>query len=297
MIYGALYTFRPIDKNVIALIEIPNWVLSDLINLPFAFKVKSLVSHERTMGNNDPFSIYFVMMLCDAIDQGTYNIFLSQLRRFIYKSDQFDPMQFKTVFNALSFSSRMDYKTFLQKISTDIYGHHVWRMIECKRMSKPQVKSFSRIDDLKDIMRNLAVDNWILSKYAIGTHIIAIHRERMLLLKVYSQQYSEICARFMDFISGLKLAQFGDYVLKDRHLYRRIEIENTKIVNEKIPNALRHDINNAMWVVIDEKQLYLRDLQIVTFAFIDRQGICMMNLNIHIPCLYGNRLPIAGRWH
>jgi len=292
-IYGSQFTFTRTNETIVELICCPSFALHRLCENTFEDNLQFLL---RTMNhNNDSFVVFVMMQFCNSIEKNNHNIFLAQLRYFISDSNNFSPLNFQTAYDTLDFSSIMNYKSFLQKISHDHYGKIVFNLTD-RNMKQNQINPFCRLDtSLKILMRNLTMDNWTLLKYMIGDHVIIANNKNIEMLKVRYDECSNVFEDFNKFIASIKLQQQSDFIFKNRHMYKYIESNNLKIVNEAIPMILREQVGN-MFVMIENKKMYIRDLTVVCFCYKTKQ-LGQLNLRLGTKCVFGNKQTLYHKYH
>ncbi len=294
-LYGGSFTFEPINNKIVGLILCPENIRKELRNNAFVNNFNSIGKHIQ-LSRDEPFVLFTLMQFCDAIDKKLDDTFLDQLFYFInIDATKFSPAIFQAVYDKLSFSCVMNYKSFLQKISQDRYTQIVFKLIE-KSTNKKQIKPFCRIDtSLKVIMRELTLDNWTLSKSFIGTDIIIANKNNLEIHKVHCNECPNIYHEFNKYIDELELPKHENYIMDKRHLYKKVDLKILRKIEHSMPLKLLNKINK-MYIVTGGKKIYINNLTIICFCY-KTDHIGTLNINLNIKCLYGNKKDLTFKYH
>ncbi len=248
------------------------------------------------MWQMDVFERFFLQQLFSSMEKGNYRGYLEQLRYFMSGNTHFSPAAFEVAYNELDFSPTMNYKSFLQKLSTPWYEVAVVHLLEGD-LSRRQVIPFCMANtSLKQIMWKLAAGNWGLSKYVVGSHVIIANGPNLEMHQVHHSRLAAVMHMYGMFIDGLHLHKYDDYVMSNRCMYRDVDIMNIDIVNASLPKWLEDTIND-MYIMIDDKKTYIRDTTVICFCSEIPNTIGHLNLRLGTKCVFGDKKQLRYKYH
>jgi hypothetical protein len=244
----------------------------------------------------DVFEGFFLQQLFSSFEKGNHLAYLEQLKYFMSYSCSFSPAAFEYAYNELDFSSAMNYKSFLQKLSTQHYEAAVIHLLEGD-LSRRQVIPFCKADtSLKQLMWQLASENWGLSKYMLGEYVIVANGPNLEMHQVYHERIAVVMDMYQKFIDRLNLHNHDDYVMNNRCMYWNVDMMNIQIVQDNLPKWLESTIND-MYIMLDDKKTYIRDITIVCFCSRIPNTIGHLNLRLGTKCVFGNGKDLMYSYH